>query len=285
MTVAQPSLFVIAIVLGAAFLHALWNAMVKRSKDRFLTLGLVNLGQFILGLVMVAMFMAPSEASWLFLIASTLIHFFYYGFLLLSYQHGDLSHVYPIARGSAPVLVSLGAYIFIGETLPFFSILGITVVCSGIGLLFLGNNHNSINKTALYAALGTGFIIATYTVVDGAGVRVSQSPFGYIGWLFILEGLSSIYFLSVKRHSLTKVGARYLLTGLAGGLISAIAYALAIYAMSMTQLANVSAIRESSVIMAALIGVVWLGERPWKMRIVAATIVACGVIIISMADG
>lgn len=276
-----PSAFAILLILCAAFLHALWNAMVKGSGDHALTLGLVNLGHFILGAVMVLVFAVPAAESWPFLIASTIIHFFYYGFLLLAYRHGDLSQVYPLARGVAPVLVALGSWGFAGETLPLAAWAGIGLVSSGIAILFLGRQRVTFHTTALFAAFTTGLIIAVYTVVDGMGVRLSQSPFGYIGWLFLLESISVTVLLTWRRHALKRASFRSLSLGITGGLLSAVAYGLAIYAMSLTQMANVSAIRESSVIMAALIGVIWLGERPWKMRVIAALVVATGIIVLA----
>ena len=139
----------------------------------------------------------------------------------------------------------------------------------------------TFHPTALSAAFMTGLIIAAYTVVDGLGVRASKSPFGYIGWLFVLESISAVFLLAWRRESMKRTSMRSLTAGIAGGVLSAAAYGLAIYAMSLTQLANVSAIRESSVIMAALIGVVWLGERPWKMRVLAALVVAGGIIVLA----
>lgn len=275
-----PSVSVILLILCAAFLHALWNAMVKGSDDQPLTLGLVNLGHLLAGVILVLTFAVPAAESWPFLIGSTIIHFFYYGFLLLAYRYGDLSQVYPLARGVAPVLVALGGWSIAGETLPPSAWIGIALVSGGIAIL-LFDRRMTFHPTALSAAFMTGLIIAAYTVVDGLGVRASESPFGYIGWLFVLESISAVFLLAWRRESMKRTSMRSLTAGIAGGVLSAAAYGLAIYAMSLTQLANVSAIRESSVIMAALIGVVWLGERPWKMRVLAALVVAGGIIILA----
>ena len=268
-------------VLAAAFLHAVWNAIIKGSGDRALTMGLVNLGHGLFGAVLVVMFLAPAQASWPFLIASTVIHLFYYVFLLISYRFGDLSEVYPIARGVAPVLVALGAMSFAGQNLSTEAWIGIGFVSGGILLLYLGRKRSNTSRTAIYTALITGVTIAAYSIVDGLGVRASGSPLGYIGWLFFLEAVSTIGLLYYRRKALAHTSLKFYMTGVAGGIISALAYGLAIYAMSITEFANVSAIRESSVIMAALIGVIWFGERPWKLRVAAALIVACGVTILA----
>jgi drug/metabolite transporter (DMT)-like permease len=278
-----PSAFVIGLVLTAAFLHALWNALIKGSSDRALTMGMLNFGHAIIGLIMVLIFLPPSQESWYFIIGSTIIHFFYFGFLLVAYRSGDLSQVYPIARGVAPVLVAISAQLFAGEVLPPTAWFGVLLVSGGIGFLFFGRNHHKAGWSSIAAALLTGLTIASYSVVDGMGVRVSGSPFGYIGWLFLLEAIPGTYFFLYRRKALPYMKRNFFLSGLAGGFVSALAYGMAIYAAGLTNLATVSAIRESSVIIAALIGVMWFGERPWKLRVIAAIIVATGVIVLTTA--
>ena len=273
----------IVLVLAAAFLHAFWNAVIKGSSDRVLTMGLINMGHLLPSLVVVYLYLPPAREAWPFLFASTIIHFFYYGFLLLSYRFGDLSQVYPIARGVAPVMVALGAQIFVGEVLPLVAWAGILLVSFGIGTLFLGRRNGAVSGSAIIAAVLTGMTIASYSVVDGIGVRLSDSPLGYIGWLFLLESIAGFALLFYRRKILFSVSLKRYAIGLAGGLISGLAYGLAIYAKNLTTLGTVSAIRKSSVIIAALIGVIWFGERPWRLRLIAAVIVACGVILLATA--
>lgn len=279
----DPFYIALALILTAAVLHAVWNAMIKGATDRALMMGLINFGHGILGLVMVLLFLPPAMASWPFIAASTFIHFFYYGFLILAYRHGDLSQVYPIARGVAPVMVALGAQVFANEILPLVAWAGLLLVSFGISILFLDRSGGKLSSKALVAAVLTGFTIASYSIVDGMGVRVSQSPLGYIGWLFLLEAIAGFGFLFYRRETLPDIKLSLVTIGLLGGLISAIAYGLAIYAKTLTTLGTVSAIRESSVIIAALIGVIWFGERPWKLRVISAAIVACGVILLATA--
>ena len=278
---SQPEL-VLTLVLTAAFLHAFWNALIKGAEDRTLVMGLVNTGHGIFGLTLIVFVMPPAAESWPYILASTLIHFFYYGFLLLSYRFGDLSQVYPIARGISPPIVALSAWIIADEVLPFAAWVGIILVSSGISMLVFSRRSGLANGKAVAAALVTGLTIASYTVVDGLGVRVSQSPLGYIGWLFFLEWISSFYIFHIRKEALLAASWRTYWTGLVGGLVSSLAYGLAIYAKSLASLGTVSAIRESSVIIAALIGVIWFGERPWVIRVVSACIVATGVIVLAM---
>ena len=254
--------FALILVLVAAFLHATWNALIKGSDNRELTMGLITLGHGLFGAVLVALFLPPASQSWPFIAASTLIHFVYYGFLVLAYRHGDLSQVYPIARGVSPVLVALGAQVFANEILPPQAWSGILLVAFGTGFLMIARREKRATGKAIAAALMTGFTIAAYTVADGMGVRLAQSPIGYIGWLFLLESTAGFAFLWFRRETLPVTPPATWILGLTGGLISAGAYGMAIFAQSLTTLASVSAVRESSVIIAAMIGVIWFGERP-----------------------
>lgn len=277
-----PSLLALSLILSAAVLHATWNAIIKGSSDRALAMGLLNLGHAALGLVLVLLYAPPAAEAWPFIIASTFIHFFYYAFLLWAYRHGDLSQVYPIARGIAPVLVTLGAQVFADEFLSPTAWAGILLVSFGISVLFFGRRDNAASAQAVSAAILTGIAIASYSIVDGLGVRASQSPLGYIGWLFLLECIPGVFFIAYRRKHWSGIQTKILTIGFGGGLLSAVAYGLAIYAKSLTSLGTVSAIRESSVIIAALIGVIWFKERPWKLRMLAAMIVAGGVILLAV---
>ncbi len=278
-----PTQFAIGLILCAAVLHAVWNALVKGSADRVITLGLINLGHGLIGAVMVVMYLPPAREAWPFIAASTFIHYFYYGFLLVAYRFGDLSQVYPIARGVAPVLVALGAQFFAGEVLPPMAWAGILIISVAIGAQTFGGRGTKINASALAAAILTGITIASYSVVDGMGVRASGNPLGYIGWLFALEAVSTAVLLGMRWNKLRDYPLKSYVIGIGGGLISALAYGLAIYAKGLTSLGTVSAIRESSVIIAALIGVVWFGERPWKLRMVSVVFVVIGIVLLATA--
>lgn len=274
--------FALTLILAAALLHAVWNAVIKGAGDRMLTMAMINFGHALVGIVMVILFAPPARAAWGFIALSTAIHVFYYAFLLLSYRLGDLSTAYPVARGIAPVLVALGAQAFAGETLPKVAWIGLGLVSGGICLLLLERRHAPA-WGAVGAALLTGLAIAAYSVTDGMGVRASTAPLGYIGWLFLIESCAGLLFLWLRRSALPTVRAGQIIVGLSGGVLSALAYGLAIYAKSIAPLGAVSAIRESSVIIAALIGVFWFGERPWKFRLAAAAVVASGVVVLAAA--
>lgn len=274
-----------AIVLFAAFLHAFWNAVVKGAHDKTIVLGLIALGHVLPGIAMVAMSPLPSTASVPFIIASTVIHWGYYYLLNMAYRVGDLSIVYPIARGMAPVLIALGAQVFVGERLPLIAWSGILCVSLGIMVLTRGVFRAGLPRMGLAAAMGTAVMIASYSIVDGIGVRLSGAVMGYIGWLFVAEIIVVGYIFGTRWQRLRAVEAKTIWLGVLGGVVSGTAYALVLYAKTLAPLGIVSALRETSVIFAALIGVMWFGEGPSRDRLIAAAIVAVGIILIAMAKG
>lgn len=271
-----------ALVLLAALLHATWNALLKSADNRAAALCLISVGHVIVGATLAFFVPLPAIESWMFLFGSTIVHFTYYFLLFHSYRLGDLSQVYPIARGMAPVLIALGAQFFIGEALPLKSWIGISIVSLGIFLLSYRVILRQIPAAAVGAAAATGVMIAIYSLMDGIGVRQSQAALGYIAWLFILEIFIVLFFAITRRKMVFALSARSLSLGVTAGAISALAYGLVIYVKMSEPLGVVSTIRESSVIFAALIGILIFGERPWKLRLIAAIIVATGVILLAL---
>ncbi len=277
----SPTAF--AIVLFAAFLHAFWNALIKASGDRAISLGMVALSHAIAGGVMVTLVPLPSREAFVYIGISTVIHWLYYYLIYHSYRLGDLSLVYPIARGIAPMLVTLGALATIGESLPPAGWAGVAAVSTGVLLLSWRGIFAGAGSPSILLALATGLNIASYSVVDGIGVRVAGDTLAYVGWLFLLEGFVTVYLVAIRPLDFAGLKWRSWALGLFGGFCSALAYGLAIYAMTLAPIGLVSALRETSVIFAAAIGILWLGERPWKPRAVAALVVALGVALIAIA--
>ena len=257
---------------------------MKASADRLAIMGLISAGHVALGVALAAGAPLPAVESWAYIAGSTVIHFGYYFLLYHSYRLGDLSHVYPIARGMAPVLVALGAQVFAGESLPPLAWLGVLVTSGGIFLLSGNIRSAKMPPLVVLTAMATGLMIASYSLVDGLGVRAAGTERGYIGWLFIAEIAVTVIMFARLGDGLKTVSRKTVIMGLLGGLISAAAYGLVIYAKSFSPLAMVSTLRETSVVFAALIGVIWLGERPWKRRIVASAIVAAGVVLMTVAS-
>lgn len=278
----QHTEFALALVLAAAFLHATWNAMLKHASERAVTMGLIAGAHVVLGIALAIGFAPPATASWPYIAASTVIHWFYYAFLLAAYRLGDLSQVYPIARGMAPLIVAASGWLLAGEALNPAAWAGIVLISAGIMILAFGARNGRSDAKAVGAALLTGLMIASYSVVDGLGVRVADSPLGYIGWLFAAEGCVIFYVFYRERGRLAALPRRVYVTGLTGGAFSAAAYGMVIFAATLAPIGPISAVRESSVLIAALIGVVLFGERPWGMRVLSALIVVTGVLLLTV---
>jgi len=222
---------------------------------------------------------APAPESWGYALLSALLHVGYNLFLVRSYRVGDLGQIYPISRGSSPALITLGAALFVGETITPAELLGIGLVSGGIiSLAFRGR---SLSVPSLPYALGTGCFIAAYSMVDGIGARLSGAPLAYTVWMSALWGvLMPLVYIGLRdARSLFSVRPG-MLTAAVGGLVSLLAYAIVIYAMNEAPLGAVSALRETSVLFAALLGYLFLGEKLTVRRMLACVVIASGAIII-----
>ena len=276
---------VVVMVLAAAVMHAVWNTFIKIGDDRLMALAVVIGMAGLLGPALVVAGPAPAPQSWKFMALSVVIHSAYYFFLIQAYRVGDLSHAYPLARGSAPLMVAAGSALFAGETLGAVELAGVAVVSAGIISLVLGGGYSIRGDwRAIAYPLATGGMIAAYTVADGLGVRLSGSQPGYIGWLFIFSAVPIVVVALVRRGAaaFTFVRRNWKRTVL-GGALAFGAYALVIWALSLGAMAHVSALRETSVVIAALIGSRYLGERFGRRRVISAGVVAGGVVLLTLA--
>ena len=273
---------VFSLVLLAAALHAIWNAVIKGTGDKTIAIGLVALGHMVLGLIGAAILPLPDIKVIPFIIASTLIHWGYYYGLTTAYKFGDLSLIYPIARGISPVIVTFFAFFWIDERLSWVEMGGVLLISSGILFLGLRSLSNEKSIPALVFALTTGILIAAYSLTDGFGVRLTENPLSYIVWLFIAEGFVVFYIFVRFKVRLLKSSFSEIMLGFFAGVISTVAYGLALYAKSLAPLGIVTALRETSVIIATLIGVLWFKEKPIGYRIGAASIVFCGIIFLTL---
>ena len=265
-------------------MHATWNALVKGAEDRLMVLGLIALGHVMPGLVILTYTGLPQAATYSYIIASTVIHWGYYWCLNAAYRSGDLSVAYPIARGIAPVLVALGAQVWIGEVLPLMAWAGILAVSFGIGVLSFSGRGAKTSGAGIATALLTGLTIAAYSLADGVGVRVSGNALGYIALLFAAEVFVAGFIFATRMDRLRALPVRTIWLGFVGGVVSGSAYALVLYAKTLAPLMwAVSALRETSVIFAALIGVTWFREGPKSNRLAAACVVACGIAALGVA--
>ena len=275
-----------ALVLVAAFLHAAWNAMVKVGYDRLVVLAIANATGVFISVVILPFVSLPLPASWPFLLGSIALHTGYYFFLIRAYRVGDLSHVYPMARGLSPMLVALLAAVLASEIPPPWGMVGVVLACVGIVSLAFesGPPWRGDTRPVIYA-LGTAVFIAGYTVMDGMGVRRAGDPLAYIVWLMLLDGIPIICFTAyARRHQLVTLLGGNWRAGCTSGVLQFAAYALIIWAMSLGAMASVSALRETSVIFAAIIAAVVLKEPVGRLRIAAAVLVALGIVLMRIAD-
>ena len=275
---------IVGLVLLAALLHASWNAMAKSGGTPQYSIASYRLFCAVCCLPLLPLVPLPLAASWPMLLASVAIHTAYYVTLSMSYRSGDLSQVYPLFRGLAPVLVVLGAALAAGEVLSSGAMFGIGLVSAGlISITFAGGAIGKIPGPALRWGLATSVLIAAYTVADGMGVRAAGNPFSYILWLFLLEPVPiGLWLLARDRDNwLAYMRAKPGKISL-GALAAATAYAMVIYAMSLAPMALVSSLRETSVIFAALIGTLLFREPFGRQRIVAAIAVCAGVVLIKI---
>jgi drug/metabolite transporter (DMT)-like permease len=275
------SLTVTFAVIAAAVTHAVWNAIAHGIKDQTLAFALIGVGGIAIGIPLVIVAAMPRADCWPYLLGSVAIHVFYNLLLMQCYRLGEFSQVYPLARGTSPLVVTILAAIFIHEHLVLAQIAGVLVVSAGLATLVLAGRRPG--RAAFLAAVGTGLTIAAYTTVDGVGVRLSGSPVGYIGWLMVLESLCVPMFAVVRRRDvLLKQPKRILLAGLAAGALSVLAYGLVLWAQTRGALAPIAALRETSVIFGAIIGTFIFREPFGRTRITATVLVAAGIILLNV---
>jgi drug/metabolite transporter (DMT)-like permease len=277
--------FVFLAVLFAAACHAGWNALIKVGLDPLSTATLISLGAGLVALALVPLVGVPAWAAWPWLIASVIVHLCYFASLIESYRTGDLGQVYPIARGSAPLMTAAATTVFIGEKLSLAGWTGIFSLVAGVLLLSArgGRELAEVDRRAIGFALFTALTICAYSVVDGIGARLSANPNAYSVWLFI--GIAVVMLpYAIYRDGPDVIPAmrRFWRRGLAGGALQLLSYGIAIWAMTAAPIAVVAALRETSVLFGAVIAVVVLKEPLRAARIVAACLIVCGLILIRL---
>uniref|UniRef100_A0AAU2V9S4 DMT family transporter n=1 Tax=Streptomyces sp. NBC_00003 TaxID=2903608 RepID=A0AAU2V9S4_9ACTN len=266
-------------VLLAALTHASWNALAHHLKDQLLSFTLISGGGALIGLLALPFVPLPHAGAWPYLLTSAALHVGYMSLLMRSFTLGDFGQMYPIARGTAPLVVTVLAAVFVHEMPNAWQLAGVAVACTGlVGVALWGLRGTRPNWPAILAALATGLTIAGYTVVDGVGVRASGSSFGYIAWLMVLEGLAIPAYAAYRRRSQLAVELRpFAARGLLGAALSVAAYGLVLWAQTRAPLAPIAALRESSIIVGAAIGAVFFKERFGAPRIAAAGLLVVGI--------
>jgi drug/metabolite transporter (DMT)-like permease len=270
---------VLLVVLAGALMHASWNLMVKRSADTRIATAGVYIAAGVLSALVLPFIPMPAAASWPYLAVATVTEVFYGVLLAAAYRAGDLSHAYPIMRGTAPLLVALGSGVLIGDHLRAATWLGVTLVSLGIFSMVIDAHSRGYSLTATRLALMNAVLIAAYTTVDGLGVRVSGQPAAYTLWLFMLVGIPWAIWVLSRAERRAALRGRIGYVGI-GGACSAGSYGLALWAMTRAPVAAVAAVRESSIVFGTILGAVVLKERVTMGRALAACAIALGVWII-----
>lgn len=271
---------VTAAVLLAAVTHASWNAIAHRITDKLVGFTLILAGGVLIGLLLAPFAAFPAGPAWPYLILSAGIHLVYVVLLMTSFRLGDFGQTYPIARGTAPLVVTVLAAVFAHEVPDRWAAAGIALSCAGLtGVAVWGMRGRRPDWAAIGAALATGLSIASYTLVDGLGVRASGSPLGYTAWLMVVQGVAiPAYAVCCRwRRETAAVLRPFALLGLLGSALSVSAYGLVLWAQTRADLAPIAALRESSVIVGAAIGAVFFRERFGVPRIAAAGLLVVGI--------
>jgi drug/metabolite transporter (DMT)-like permease len=277
--------FVFAAVLFAAACHAGWNTSIKRGLDPLATTVAISLGAALVSLFALPVVGLPAREAWPWVLASIVVHLFYFGALIESYRTGDMGHVYPIARGAAPLMTATVTTWFVGERLGLVGWLGIVLLAAGVLLLSLrgGRDLAKLNRRAVGFALFTAVTVCAYSVVDGIGARLAGSAHAYSAALFVGIGpVMALYALA--RGGISALGdtKRLWFTGLVGGALQLGSYGIAIWAMTLAPIAIVAALRETSVLFGALIAVVVLKEPVRAGRMAAALLIVCGLVLVRL---
>lgn len=277
------SLGVLALTLVAAVLHASWNAIAHGIPDRLVGFALIGVASAAVAGVGVLVLGVPPTPAWPFVLTSAALHVVYTLLLLASFQLGEFSQVYPLARGTAPWVVALVSIAVLGRPMPAVQLTGVLVISAGlVGVVLVGGRPRRDQGPALVAALATGVTIAGYTVVDA--LAVARTPVAvYAAWLFLLQGMAlPLVALAVRGRDLVPQTRPVALAGLSGGVVSLVAYVLVLVAQTSGATAAVAALRETSIVIGALIGTVFLGERLGAGRAVAAAAVAVGIVLVTV---
>lgn len=286
MTESAAPAFATIIVLMSALMHAGANLLTKMSDDALITRGCMNGIAMLVGIPMLAVVEPPTPQVWSILMASVLVHGLYPFFLAEAYRRSDLSAAFPLARGSSPIFVAALSLALPTDTPHVTHYAGITLICVAVASFAFERPPNAAFSFAsrIGIALATGLVVAIYTLIDAAGVRTAANPFTYIVWLLVLDGafvLSAVGF--ARRGALPRYVQLHWRSLAAAGILGVLAYASALYALRIGNVAQVAALRESSVLFSALLGALYLREPFGRRRVVAATGIVLGIALMHLA--
>ncbi len=270
---------VFLLILFAALCHAGWSTIVKHHNS-FSIMGMTCIVEIVVFTPLVFFVPFPPLEIWYFIIASVILHGFYRLGVIYSYKFGDLSFVYPIARGGSSLLIAILTLIVLQEYISLLGFAGILTVCIGIFLISYSKNHK-FNLNAFILALCTALLITIYTIVDGMGVRLSENKFSYLCWLLLLNGVP-LLLISIfsKEKLLSNLNRKIISRGIPAGILAILSYGIVVWSMQYLEIAYVSSIRETSIVLATLMGFFILNEKKAKERMLPAVLVVIGITIV-----
>ena len=266
------------LIFFSAFLHALWNIIIKSLNNSLVGIACKVFFQSIIFTPIIFFVPLPEGITWFYLTCSLLLHSLYFILLGIMYNREDLTFIYPVARGCAPIFVTILSLIFLKDVIPFFGIIGILITCIALTLISINKFNTKVDLKTILISIFIAFIISIYTFTDGAGVRSVNNSLTFIVWNFFLGGWISIgYVYLTNKESLFKLKIKELLLILFATIISFSAYAIIIWSMKYEPFGFVASMRESSIIFASLIGFVLLKERIGYIRIISSILFFIGV--------
>lgn len=270
-------------VLAAAFMHASWNALLKVHGDRFALVLLMSFGMGVAAAPLLPFVAVPQGVTWGWIAVSVCLQTGYKYYLTRAYETGDLAVAYPLARGTAPLLTTLGSAVLLGELPPATAILGIVALCCGVLLMSFSGRGGAVGGRPVMFALVTSAFIAAYTLTDGSGARSAASGISYVVWLFVIDGVVSLALARLlrRRRAVSMMRSEWRAV-FGGGALAALAYGIAVWAMTKAPIAAVAALRETSILFAMLLSVVLLGEKVAPRRVFAALVIVAGVLALRL---
>lgn len=274
------SITVFLAVLGAALLHATWNACIKTGANKQTSMLIMTLWQGVLGGLFVIWRPLPASEVWPWLLGSGIVHMFYQLFLAYAYEQGDLSRVYPLARGAAPLMVMIVSIFALPDSVAVMEYAGVLIIGCGIALMAWGALASGESRRLIPFALGAAIATASYTLIDGVGARIGGDALTYVGWLLLMSAffyLPAIFML--KGTAILRAPRRDWALGAFTGFASLAAYSIAVWAMTKAPIALVAALRETSILFAMLIGWLVFGDRMDRVKIVAGGLIITGVVL------
>ena len=276
------SAVVVGLAMFAAILHATWNVFLRTGADRLWTVTIMSFSSTIIAAPFLFYYPMPASSAWIYIVLSALLQVGYSVFLVAAYKYGELGQVYPIVRGTVPVLVTMGGVVLARDHVTTQQVIGVLLVAFGIGSLSLGKGRAA--TSSIFFALATGTIIASYGTVDALGVRESLTTGGYTAWVLVIYGmLLPTAFMAFRGRLRVSFTSRETWKALGGGLFAMVGYGVVVAAFALGPAGPITALRETSVVFAALIGWLFLAEPLTVKRIASCAIVAGGAICLGIS--